>query len=581
MQLLKLSAICLALALYLPELSASTWPPSKNTDTYILRYNTIHHPTRAKKGMVVSQNELASEVGIRILENGGNAVDASVAVGFALAVTLPRAGNLGGGGFMVAHIKSGNKSTTKAIDFRGQAPALANRKFYTTKGQIDRQKTKIGHTASTVPGTVAGLYEAHQRWGTLPWAEVIAPAIVLAESGIELSHDLAWALNAKAAVLSTNPAACNIYFSGCSGFATEGELLKQPDLARTLKLIAAGGADVFYKGKVAHLIAKDMMANGGLIRRSDLENYKARVIDPISTDYRTYQVVTMPPPAGGMPLLQTLNIMEHFPLATYGPGSARSIHIMAESMKRSYSYRAKFLGDPRFQHVPVTKILDKSLAAAIAKEIDIARITPVSKIVPRLSHDLPEGPNTTHFSVVDQFGNAVSTTYTLSASFGSGVVIKDTGILMNNQINNFSYKPSFGAVEYEKIPNSLQPGKRPKSTQSPTIVFQDKEVFLVTGTPGGGRIITTVVQLISNLIDHDLNIAEATVLPRIHQDIRTDILEHESGFSPDTLNILAEMGYVLELGASMGSTQSIHINNKQITGFADPRRPNAKAVSYE
>ena len=581
MNRLEITAICLAAALFLPELSAATWPPTASGDTYILRYDSIHHPTRAKSGMVVTQNNLASDVGQAILARGGNAIDASVAVGFALAATLPRAGNLGGGGFMLAHIKGndGEQSTTTAIDFRGEAPALANRKFYTKKGKTDRVKTKVGYTASTVPGTVAGLYEAHQRWGTLPWSEVIAPAIDLAEKGIKVSHDLAWALNAKAVVLSANPEACDIYFSSCSGFAKEGDRLKQPALAKTLKLIAKNGADAFYKGLIAKQISDDMKKNGGLIRLSDLKKYKARVIEPISTDYRSYQVVSMPPPAGGLPLLQTLNIMEHFPLSEFGPGSAKSIHVMAESMKRSYAYRAEYLGDPRFQKVPVGKILDKTLAASLAAEIDLTRVTPVSKITPRLTIDSPDSPNTTHFSIIDKFGNAVATTYTLSASFGSGVVIKDTGILMNNQMNNFSYLPSLNNAEYKKIPNSLQAGKRTKSTQSPTLVFKDAEVFLVTGTPGGRRIITTVVQLISNLIDHNLNIAEATLLPRIHQGIRSDTLEHEAGFSPDTINILNKMGYDLEQGASMGSTQSIHIEDGKITGSADTRRPNAKAIA--
>ena len=252
--------------------------------------------------------------------------------------------------------------------------------------------------------------------------------------------------------------------------------------------------------------------------------------------------------------------------------------LTGEAMKRSYSYRAKYLGDPRFQSVPVKKILDKRLAASLAAEIDLTKATPVVEITPRLDIGFPDSPNTTHFSVIDKFGNAVATTYTLSASFGSGVVIENTGILMNNQINNYSYNPEMNSNEYETIPHSLQPGKRPKSTQSPTLVFKNSDVFLVTGTPGGKRIITTVVQLISNLVDHNLNIAEATILPRIHQDIRRDELEHEPGFNPDTLNMLNNMGHKLELGASMGSTQSIHIINKEITGFADPRRPNAKAL---
>jgi gamma-glutamyltranspeptidase/glutathione hydrolase len=504
-----------------------------------------------------------------------------VATGFALAVTLPRAGNLGGGGFMVVSIKASKEDpgALMAIDFRGEAPALANRYFYRKEGQVDRQLTKAGHTASTVPGTVSGLYSAHQRWGKLPWATLLKPAITLATDGIAMSHDLAWALNAKSLQLSLNPEACEIYFSGCTGYAKEGTLLKQPDLAKSLKLIATLGADAFYRGPISARIAADMKEHGGLIQAADLAAYQARILPPIATSYHGYYIASMPPPAGGLPLLQTLNIMEHFPLSDYGPGSSETIHVLAEAMKRAFAYRFTYLADPHFNNVPVTEILDKSFAKTLAGQIRMNRMTPVEEIAPYLPEGLPTGPDTTHLSVLDSQGNGVVLTYTLSSSFGSGVVIKDTGILMNNQMNNYAYKPELPDTEYKALANSLQPGKRPKSTQAPTLVFQDGNLVLLTGSPGGRRIITTVAQLISNVIDHKMNIAEATVFPRIHQGWTSDTLEHEPGVSKDTLDNLFKLGYELKLGASMGSTQSIRIEKGKISGAADPRRPGAKAVS--
>lgn len=572
-----LPSICLSTTFASSTVETQAWPPNKGDTGYILRYDSIDHPVEAQRAMVVSQNSLASQVGADILKAGGNAVDAAVATGFALAVTLPRAGNLGGGGFMLVHIAASNK--TIAIDYRGAAPALAKRNFYLDQnGKKNRQLTKYGHTASTVPGTVAGLYEAHQRFGKLSWSQLLQPAIQLAQKGFSVSSDLAWALKAKALVMTANPSSCEIYFKQCSGYQQAGDTLIQQDLAKSLGLIAKHGRDGFYRGQLAAAIETDMLANGGLIRRSDLATYQARVLTPISSQYRQHQITSMPPPAGGLPLLQIMNIVENFDLASYGPGSAQTIHIMAEAMKRAYAYRWELLGDPAFNAIPVNQINDKRLAQKLATSIDRDRATPLKDITAWLPKPSVESPNTTHYSIIDAQGNAVSNTYTLSASFGSGVSIANTGILMNNQINNFYISAAGNDEEFASNPASIQAGKRTKSTQSPTMVFKDGKLMLITGTPGGGRIITTVAQLISNVIDHKMNIAEATQAPRFHHGWRKDELQHERGFSPDTLNQLKAMGYLLKPAATMGSTQSILIEGNAITAAADTRRPNAAAI---
>lgn len=572
-----LPSICLSTTFASTVAEPQPWPPQKGDTGYILRYDSIDHPVEAQRAMVVSQNTLASQVGADILKAGGNAVDAAVATGFALAVTLPRAGNLGGGGFMLVHLAEKNK--TIAIDYRGAAPALANRDFYLDHNRKKSLSlTKYGHAASTVPGTVAGLHEAHRRFGKLPWSRLLQPAIQLAKKGFTVSSDLSWALKAKALILAANPSSCKTFFKQCTGYQRAGDILIQQDLANSLELIAKHGRDGFYKGPLAAAIETDMLANGGLIRTSDLAAYQARVLAPISSQYRQHQITTMPPPAGGLPLLQIMNIVENFDLTSYGPGSAQSIHIMAEAMKRAYAYRWEHLGDPKFNSVPVAQINSKGMAAQLAKSISVNQATPLKDIKAWLPKPSNESPNTTHFSIIDAEGNAVSNTYTLSASFGSGVTIANTGILMNNQINNFYISAAGSDTEFASNPASIQAGKRTKSTQSPTMVFKSGKLILITGTPGGSRIITTVAQLISNVIDHNMNIAEATQAPRVHHGWRKDELQYERGFSPDSLNLLKQMGYILKPAPTMGSTQSILINANTITAAADTRRPNAAAI---
>jgi gamma-glutamyltranspeptidase/glutathione hydrolase len=562
-----------------PNVAAATDQNTTQPATYILRYDALYHPVQSTNGMVASQNTLSSIIGARILEQGGNAVDAAVAMGFSLAVTLPRAGNLGGGGFMVVHMAAEGKTLT--IDYRGSAPASASaEQFLNADGEVDFSRSKLGYTASTVPGTVAGLHEAHQRWGKLPWKTVLAPAIEQAKKGILVTRDLAWALNSKRAVLMQNSDSSRTYFKDSGAGYQPGELMRRPDLAWTLQQIADRGRDGFYRGKVAERIERAMRDHGGLITSADLKAYKALVKEPITTDYRGYTVATSPPPAGGTHLLQMLNILERYPLLDYGHNSADSLHLLAESMKRAYAYRAQYLGDPAFYPVPVARLIDKAFATEMADDIDLALATPVAQIEPRNGLELDEGPDTTHYSVMDAEGNAVSNTYTLSASFGSGVTIPGTGILMNNQINNFAlrYGVAGATGANTSFANSLAPGKRTKSTQTPIIILRAGQPFLATGTPGGSRIITTMVQIVSNVIDHNMNLAEATYAPRIYHGWDKDELEYEPGISVDTLERLSERGHILQPGASMGSVQSVLWDGTTFSGAADPRRPGAMAI---
>jgi len=561
----------------MPAVSAA----AQTSNSYILRYEALHHPVRAQSGMVSSQNALSTEVGRDILAKGGNAIDAAVAVGFSLAVTLPRAGNLGGGGFMMVHIAKTNE--TVAIDYRGTAPMSASASdFISAEGKVDRSLSKLGFTASTVPGTVAGLYEAHQRWGKLPWKTLLTGAIRQAQQGITVSEDLSWAIAAKAPVLKANTESLQTFFKAGGELYQAGDTLQRKALAKTLNLIADKGRAGFYLGSVARQIAREMKAHGGFIREQDLADYQAVVKTPLATEYRGHSVLTMPPPAGGIHLVQMLNMLEAYPLENYGHNSANTLHILAEVMKRAYAFRAKYLGDPAFVEVPVNWLAGKTLAASQVKTLDMQRATPVAEIAPSSPAELQESADTTHYSIMDSEGNVVSNTYTLSASFGSGVTIAGTGILMNNQINNFAllYGVPGASGARASFANSLQGGKRTKSTQTPVIVFKDQQPLLATGTPGGRRIITTMLQIISNVVDHKMNIADATHAPRIFHGWAKDELEYEPGISPDTLNLLKRRGHILKQGATMGSVQSVMWNGHHFSGASDPRRPGASTLGY-
>ena len=541
----------------------------------IFRYSDRVHPDIADSNMVVSQNQIATEVGYQILEQGGNAVDAATAIGFALAVTLPRAGNLGGGGFMLIYDSSTKKVST--IDYRSAAPKKAKSEMFLNKnGGVIR----YGYIVTAVPGTVAGLIKAHEEHGNLSLQEVIEPSIDLASKGFRVTYDLFQALNfGKVSLLEDTTSKTKFYDSGQNTLPTDS-LFIQPDLAKTLRLISTKGKDGFYKGKTAELISQASKTNGGLITQKDLASYEAKERTAIRTSYRGYQVVTMPPTAsGGLVLLQTLNILENFNLREQGHNSANAIHLLSESMKRGYADRTRYHGDPDYFPVPIDQLINKDYSKERALSIDLDTVTPSSEIFPGKIIVVDESPDTTHFSVIDSEGNAVSNTYTLGSSFGSGVTVPGGGFLLNNQMRNFSH--SYGKSERISLStspaNRLQPGKRMISTQTPTIVFDPQgNLFMILGSPGGGRIPNIVAQVISNVIDHDMGYAEAVMAPRINQRLGGK-LELETGFSRDTIQLLTLKGHKPTSAPSMGSVQAIFIDKPFIYGVADTRRPGAAA----
>lgn len=545
----------------------------------LLEYPSIHHPVVGERGMVVTQNAIASEVGAEILRKGGNAVDAAVAVGFALAVTLPRAGNIGGDGFMLVHTAATRESVV--IDFRSVAPAAARLEMFVDKKGEESPQASRGYRASAVPGTVAGLELAHRRYGKLPWKDVVTPARRLAAEGIVLTPDEAFVFSWARERMAESVAGQRTFYKPGGELYRAGEVLKQPDLAWSLGQIADHGADAFYKGEIARRFAADMKAHKGLITLEDLAAYKPVVREPLMGTYRGYTVATTPPASsGGATLLQMLNILESFDLkALGGSGSSGALHVMAEAMKLAYADRYRHLGDTDFVKVPLKGFTSKAYGAQQASRIDVNQ----AKSAKALGAGDPwkyESPSTTHFSIADSAGNAVSTTYTLGADFGSGVMVEGTGFVLNNQMNNYSHEQAVEAARKGRAspPNAMAPGKRMLSTMMPTLVFKDGKPWLVTGTPGGSTIIDTVLQVIVNVIDFDLNIAEATHQPRIFQ-AATDTLEVEPNFNPDTIAAFRARGHSVKAAETMGSAQSIMIDKGFFLGAADPRRPGALAVA--
>lgn len=563
----------------------------------IIRYDSIHHPVAASGGMVVSQNEAASEVGRQILLAGGNAVDAAVAMGFALAVTLPRAGNLGGSGFMLVHMaESGGPDAVAVLDFRSAAPTAAGSdEFRGDDGEILRDALTFGPRAAGVPGTVAGLEEAWRSYGALSWREVLAPAVELAAEGIEISNDLAYALSEALTVMRRYPSSMAAYAKEDGSAYAAGDILAQPDLAWSLRQISDHGAEAFYRGAIAEKIATYMEQAGGLIAAEDLAAYEVSVRESIATDYRGYRVVTMPPSSvGGLALLQMLNVLGHYDMARLAQGSAASMHLLAETMKLGNANRRQGIGDTDFVEVPIAGFLSGEIAWEMAGRIDPERARPVAEIAPMDAFDyespgaatgnsdasgpdaIEESLDTTHLSVVDGAGNAVSLTYTLGYSFGSGLVVPGTGIILDNQMRNFSIR------EPDIHANRIEPGKRVVSTMTPTMVFNEEdELFLVTGTPGGSRIHNVILQLIVNTVDYGMNIAEATHAPRIYQAWREPELGVERGVGADSLRLLEAMGHAIEIQQTMGSTQSIMSRDGLLYGAADPRRPGALALGID
>lgn len=574
---------CLAAAV----LTATSVVPASAQDAAILSGKARFQPVIAENGMVVSQEALATTVGVDILRAGGNAVDAAVAVGFALAVTLPRAGNLGGGGFMMVH--DADTGETIAIDYREKAPAAASKDMFLNEaGEADPEKSRFSGLGVGVPGTVRGLALAHQRYGSgeLSWADLLAPAIRLAREGFPVSQDLAGSLGSDwiQKHLARDPEAVRIFYGPTGGPPAVGTIMTRPDLAATLQTIADEGPDAFYLGPIAQAIVDKVNAAGGNMSLDDLAAYQATARAPVTGSYRGYTIASMPPPSsGGIHLIQILKILEGLPIAESGLNSAATIHLMAEAMKYAYADRSKHLGDPDFVDVPAAWLTSEAYAAEIRAKLDPAHATPAAEIQPGTQPAPYESPETTHFSVVDAGGNAVANTYTLNFSYGVGLVADGTGILLNNELDDFSAKPgvpnAYGLIG--GAANAVGPGKRPLSSMTPTIVFKDGRVFLVTGSPGGSRIITTVLQIVVNVIDHGLDIASATAAPRVHHQWLPDEIRIEQGISPDTIRLLEEMGHTVAVKNAMGSTQSILVTpSGTLHGAADPRKAGALAAGY-
>ncbi|VWX29157.1 gamma-glutamyltranspeptidase [Moraxellaceae bacterium 17A] len=578
--------LSLALMLVISPIAQSKLLPKPATNASQLaanRYdssNAIFHPVYGKNGMVASEQGLATQVGLDILKQGGNAIDAAVAVGFALAVVLPNAGNIGGGGFMVLHDDKTGKDV--AIDFREIAPAKASRDMYLdNQGNVIDGKSLFTHDASGVPGTVAGMEYALKKWGTMPLSKVLEPAIKLADKGFIVSDVLAKTLKEEKSTLGKWSASKAIFFKNGEPLKS-GDLLVQKDLAKSLRLIAKQGAKAFYQGEIATKIAKEMQSHGGTMTLEDLKAYKVVERQPIIGDYRGYKVVTMPPPSsGGVHLIEILNMLEHYPIKEDGVNSAKNIHHMAESMKLAYADRSEYLGDPDFVKIPVTGLTSKAYANERVKTIDDNKARLSSNIKPGKPQPY-ESDQTTHFSVMDKAGNAVAVTYTLNLNFGSGIVVEGTGILLNNEMDDFSVKPgvpnAFGLVG--GTANAIEAKKRPLSSMTPTIVMKNNKPWLVTGSPGGARIITTVLQSVVNTIDHEMNPAEAIITPRVHHQLLPDELRVEEGISPDTIKLLQDKGHKVVTKAPMGRIQIIQADDSGFYGYSDPRNPDGKTLGF-
>ena len=583
---LILTNLSLALMLVISPIAQSKLLPKPATNASQLaanRYdssNDIFHPVYGKNGMVASEQGLATQVGLDILKQGGNAIDAAVAVGFALAVVLPNAGNIGGGGFMVLHDDKTGKDV--AIDFREIAPAKASRDMYLdNQGNVIDGKSLFTHDASGVPGTVAGMEYALKKWGTMPLSKVLEPAIKLADKGFIVSDVLAKTLKEEKSTLGKWSASKAIFFKNGEPLKS-GDLLVQKDLAKSLRLIAKQGAKAFYQGEIATKIAKEMQSHGGTMTLEDLKAYKVVERQPIIGDYRGYKVVTMPPPSsGGVHLIEILNMLEHYPIKEDGVNSAKNIHHMAESMKLAYADRSEYLGDPDFVKIPVTGLTSKAYANERVKTIDDNKARLSSTIKPGKPQPY-ESDQTTHYSVMDKAGNAVAVTYTLNLNFGSGIVVEGTGILLNNEMDDFSVKPgvpnAFGLVG--GAANAIEAKKRPLSSMTPTIVMKNNKPWLVTGSPGGARIITTVLQSVVNTIDHEMNPAEAIITPRVHHQWLPDELRVEEGISPDTIKLLQDKGHKVVTKAPMGRIQIIQADDSGFYGYSDPRNPDGKTLGF-
>jgi len=562
---------------------------AENSTQTFLDKNARFHPVVSSLGIVVSQEAIASQVGADILEAGGNAIDAAVATGFALAVTLPRAGNLGGGGFMMLYLAEENK--TIAIDYREMAPSAAHRDmFLDPQGEVDNDKARFSAQSSGVPGTVAGLLYALDKYGSMSIAQVLKPAIQLATQGVSINHDLSDSLRLSSKRLQKHRASKVYFYKTAGDYYLPGDILVQSDLGSTLKRISQQGSAGFYQGKTADLIVEQMQRSGGLITLKDLADYKVVEREPVCGTYRSIGLCAMPPPSsGGIHLIQMLNILENYNLAKLGHNTAQSMHLLIEAMRSAYADRSLYLGDPDFKPVPVKKLIDKAYAKSLSEQINPHKARRSKNVHPGLDKWIAlqanESEETTHFSTWDKQGNVVSNTYTLNFAYGNGIAVEGAGFLLNNEMDDFSAKPG-SANGYGLIggtANAIQPKKRPLSSMTPTILFDaNNKPLLATGTPGGSTIITIVLQIILNWTDFDMGIAEATAAPRIHHQWLPDTLYYENGISPDSLNLLKSMSHTMAPRTRvLGSAQSIAIDRGHLTGSSDPRRQGAAAVSQQ
>jgi len=531
-------------------------------------------PARARHGMVASTSEIASRAGVEIMQRGGNAIDAAVAVGLALAVTWPSAGNLGGGGFMMIRRANGD---TEIIDYRERAPLAASRDMYLDKkGEVIKDASTVGYRAVGVPGTVAGLSLALQRHGKLKWADVVEPSRKLAADGFTISYHLARGLRGSEKLLKQFPDSNRIFLRD-GKFYEEGDKLVQPELGETLARLKEKGPREFYEGRTAQLIAEDMKANGGLITEKDLKEYEPTIRKPLIGSYRGCEIVTMPPPSsGGTALLEMLNILEHYNLAYSGPGSSDTVHLLVESQRRAFADRAEFMGDADFVKVPVEGLISRKYADELARTIDPDHATPSAKV--RAGKPLgAESTETTHFTVIDEEGNVVTNTYTLNGGYGSGATARGTGVLLNNEMDDFTSKPgvpnAYGLLQSEN--NAIAPRKRPLSAMTPTIVLKDGKVWFAIGSPGGPTIINTVLQVIVNVVDFGMNIQQAIDAPRFHHQWMPDRIQFEPmGINRDTRAALERKGHVFaEKPGNMGDAEGVMIDAKtgMRLGASDPR----------
>ena len=566
--------------------NADSVPMASNADTStlipIIDYKERFLPVIARNGMVVGPEQLAAEVGAQILRQGGNAIDAAVATGFALAVTYPRAGNLAGGGFMLIHLADDDRETL--IDYRETAPAAASRDmFLDNEGNLDKQREYFSLQSAGVPGTVAGMLYALEKYGTLTREQALAPAIALARDGIPVSYSLFFEISASAQNLRKNPAAERQFFQPDGSAYAVGDIWRQPDLAWTLSEISEEGINGLYGGEVAQRITTEMESGGGLITAQDLADYRVVERQPVRGTYKDFEIVSTPPPSsGGVHIVQMLNILEGYDLQAMGHNSAAYLHHLAESMKLAYADRSLYLADPDFVDVPVTQLVDKAYAEQQRQRIDSNVATPSVDIAPGQLLG-SESTETTHYSVADRFGNVVSNTYTLNFSFGSNIVVPGTGMLLNNEMADFASSPgsanAFGLVQGEA--NKIEPGKRPLSSMSPTIVFRAGEPWLATGSPGGSVIISTVLQTTLNAMVFDMNIATAAAEPRMHHQWMPDVLKMEEGFSLDTVRLLQAMGQNVDMASrTTGRTNSIMLDEGWLYGSSDTRRPGGWVAGY-